>query len=124
MKSNSDSRLVQKADRQPDSDVDPNQIADDETVIRVNGQRHRRLVKVDPDANQFPHVRLLQTRTAQLTIQILREPREKREVSDVTFLVDDSHRLTNVLSRLCLRVRSERHGNRNVPIYVKFLVEL
>jgi putative transposase len=104
---------VQKADLQPDSDVDPNQIAVDETVIRVNGQRHWLYAAVDPDTNQFLHVRLFQTRTTQLTLLFLRELREKQHVSDVTFLVDNAHHLKNALDRLGLRFRVCRHGNRN-----------
>ena len=45
---------VRKAELQPDSDVDPNQIAVDETVIRINDQRHWLFAAVDPDTNQFP----------------------------------------------------------------------
>jgi len=41
---------VRKADLQPDSDVDPDQIAVDETLIRVNGQRHWLFAAVDPDS--------------------------------------------------------------------------
>jgi putative transposase len=104
---------VRKADLQPDSDVKPNQIAVDETVIRVNGQRHWLYAAVDPDTNQFLHFRLFQTRTTQLTMLFLRELREKQHVSDVTFLVDDAHHLKNALDRLGLRFRVCRHGNRN-----------
>ena len=104
---------VQKADLQPDSNANPNQIAVDETVIRVNGQRHWLYAAVDPDTNQLLHVRLFQTRTTQLTLLFLRELREKQQVSDVTFLVDDAHHLKNALDRLGLRFRVCRHGNRN-----------
>ncbi|WP_380676233.1 IS6 family transposase [Salinigranum sp. GCM10025319] len=104
---------VQKADLQPDSDAEPTQIAVDETVIRVNGQRHWLYAVVDPDTNQFLHVRLFQTRTTQLTLLFLRELREKQQVSDVMFLVDDAHHLKNALERLGLRFHVCRHGNRN-----------
>jgi len=40
---------VRKADLQPDTDVVPDQIAVDETLIRVNGQRHWLFAAVDPD---------------------------------------------------------------------------
>jgi putative transposase len=70
---------IQKADRQPDSDVEPNQIAVDETLIRVNGQRHWLFAAVDPDTNQFLHVRLFQTLETQLTVLFLRELREKQQ---------------------------------------------
>jgi putative transposase len=49
---------VRKADLQSDSNVDPNQIAVDETVIRVNGQRHWLYAAVDSDTSQFPNIRL------------------------------------------------------------------
>jgi putative transposase len=104
---------VRKADLQPDSDVEPNQIAVDETVIRVNGQRHWLYAAVDPDTNQFLHVRLFQTRTTQLTLLFPRELREKQQVSDVTFLIDDATHLKVAFDRLGLRFRVCRHGNRN-----------
>ena len=104
---------VRKAELQLDSDVDPNQIAVDETVIRINNQRHWLFAAVDPDPDQSLHVRLFQTRTTQLTLLFLRELREKQHISDVTFLVDDAHHLKNALDRLGLRFRVCRHGNRN-----------
>ncbi|WP_380676781.1 IS6 family transposase [Salinigranum sp. GCM10025319] len=104
---------VKKADLQPDSDVAPNQIAVDETVIRVNGQRHWLYAAVDPDTNKFLHVRLFQTRTTQLTVLFLRELREKQQLSDVTFLIDAAAHLKAALDRLGLRFRVNRHGNRN-----------
>jgi putative transposase len=104
---------VRKADLQPDSDVDPDQIAVDETLIRVNGQRHWLFAAVDPESNQFLHVRLFQTRTTQLTVLFLRELREKQQLSNVTFLVDDAAHLKAALDRLGFRFRVCRRGNRN-----------
>jgi len=104
---------VQKADLQPDSDVEPNQIAVDEPVIRVNGQRHWLYAAVDPDTNKFLHVRLFQTRTTQLTVLFLRELREKQQFSSPTFLIDDAAHLKAALDRLGLRFRVNHHGNRN-----------
>ena len=104
---------VRKANLQPDSDADPNQIAVDETVIRVNGERYWLYAAVDPESNQFLHVRLFQTRTTQLMLLFLRELREKQRLADVTFLVDDAHHLKNALNRLGLRFQVTRHGNRN-----------
>jgi putative transposase len=69
-------------------------------VIRINGQRHWLFAAVDPDTNQFLHMRLFQTRTTQLTVLFLRELREKQQISDVTFLVDNAHHLKNALERL------------------------
>jgi transposase-like protein len=105
---------VQKADLQPDSDAEPNQIAVDETVIQLNDERHWLYAAVDPETNQFLHVRLFQTRTTQLTVLFLRELRDKQQVEHVTFLVDNAHHLTAALDRLGLRFQVVRHGNRNV----------
>ena len=44
---------MRKADLQPDSDVGPNQIAVDEPVIRVTGQRHWLNAVVDSMESDF-----------------------------------------------------------------------
>jgi putative transposase len=90
---------VQKTDIQPTSDARPNHIAVDETVIQVNDQRHWLYAAVDPETNEFLHVRLFQTRTTERTLLFLRELREKISVEQATFLVDAAHHLTNALSR-------------------------
>jgi transposase-like protein len=104
---------VQKADLQPASDADPNHIALDETVIQLNDERHWLYAAVDPETNQFLHVRLFQTRTTQLTVLFLRELREKQQLKHVTILVDNARHLTAALDRLGLRFQVLRHGNRN-----------
>jgi len=104
---------VQKADLQPTSDTAPNQIAVDETVIRVNGERCWLYAAVNPDTNELLHARLFQTLTTQLTLRFLRELREKQQVEQATFLVDRARHLQAALARLGLRFQYERHGNRN-----------
>jgi putative transposase len=104
---------VQKADLQPTSDGAPNQIAVDETVIQINDERHWLYAAVDPQTNEFLHVRLFQTRTTQLTVLFLRELRDKQQVEQATFLVDKAHHLKAALERLGLRFQLIRHGNRN-----------
>jgi len=104
---------VQKADLQPTGNGAPNQIAVDETVIRINDERHWLYAAVDPETNEFLHVRLFQTRTTQLTVLFLRELREKRQVEQATFLVDGAHYLKAALERFGLRFQISRHGNRN-----------
>ena len=84
---------VQKADLQPTSDTVPNQIAVDETVIRVNGEQCWLHAAVNPATNGFLHVRLFQTLTTQLTLLFLRELREKQQVEQATFLFDGAHHL-------------------------------
>lgn len=63
---------VQKADLQPATDANPDHIALDETVIRVNGQQYWLYAAVNPETNRFLHVRLFTTTTA-LTQKFLRE---------------------------------------------------
>ena len=103
---------VQKADLQPTSDGAPNQIAVDETMIRINDERHWLYAAVDPNTNEFLHVRLFQTRTTQLAVLFLRELSEKQQAEQVTFLVDQAHHLKAALARLGLRFQVVHHGNR------------
>ena len=104
---------VQKADLQPADGANPNHVALDETVIRVNDEQYWLYAAVDPDTNNFLHIRLFQTYTTALTEIFLRELREKHDVSDAVFLVDGARHLQTALRRSGLRFRYERHGNRN-----------
>ena len=106
-------KWVQKANVQPDSNVESNHIAVDETVIQVDDQRHWLYTAVDPETNEILHTRLFQTRTTQLTVLFLRELREQQQIEHVTFLVDGATHLASALARLGLDFRYERHGNRN-----------
>ena len=103
---------VQKAGLQPGSDVNPNQIAVNETGIRVNDQRHWLYAAVGLNTNQFIQVELFQTRTMQRTVLFLRRLREKQQVDDVTSLVDAATHSTAALDCLGLRFRMCCHGNR------------
>ena len=104
---------IQKADLQPDSDVVPNQIAVDETVIRLNDEQYWLYAAVDPQTNKFLHVRLFQTASKLFSRQFLRELRERLPVEQATFLVDGAAHLASALSRLGLRFRVSPDGNRN-----------
>jgi len=104
---------VRTAGLQPDGDVDPDRIAGEKTLIHVNGRRHWLFAAVDPDANSILHARPFQTRTTQLTVLVLRDRREKQQVSDAASPVDDASRLTNAPARLGLRPRVCRHGDPN-----------
>jgi len=77
---------VQKADLQPASDASPDQIAVDETVIRINGQQYWLYAAVNPESNIFLHVRMFPTTTTALTERFLQELREKHDVEDAVFL--------------------------------------
>ena len=105
--------LVQKANLQPARNASPDHVALDETVIRINGQQFWLYAAVDPETNEFLHLRLFTTTTTALTQRFLRELREKHNVSDAVFLVDHAHHLAAALQRAGLRFRPKRHGNRN-----------
>jgi len=105
---------VQKADLQPADDASPDHVALDETVIRINGQQFWLYAAVDPDTNNFLHIRLFTTTTTALTQKFLRELQQKHDVSDAMFLVDYAQHLATALRRAGLRFQTVRHGNRNV----------
>jgi putative transposase len=104
---------VQKADLQPKSGKSPNQIALDETVIRINDQQYWLYAAADPATNDLLHVRLFSTTTTALTEIFLRELRQKHDVETAVFLVDGAQHLQTALQRSGLRFQISRHGNRN-----------
>jgi len=104
---------VHKADLQPTTDVSPDHIALDETVIRINGQQFWLYAAVDPETNTVLHIRLFTTTTTALTQQFLQELREKHDLDDTVFLVDHAKHLAAALQRAGLRFHPVRHGNRN-----------
>jgi putative transposase len=104
---------VQKADLKPDSGRSPNQVALDETVIRINDQQYWLYAAADPKTNDLLHVRLFSTTTTALTEIFLRELRQKHDVETAVFLVDDAHHLQTALHQAGLRFQVCRHGNRN-----------
>jgi transposase-like protein len=104
---------VQKASLQPTDGKSPNHVAVDETVIQLNDQRYWLYAAVDPETNEFLHVRLFPTRTIVLTKQFLQELAEKHDVADAMFLVDGAPWLQAALFELSLRFQHVTHGNRN-----------
>ncbi|WP_423999715.1 IS6 family transposase [Haloarcula salina] len=104
---------VQKADLQPESGKSPNQIALDETVIRINDEQFWLYAAADPDTNQLLHIRLFATTTTTLTEIFLRELRQKHDIETAVFLVDGAQHLQTALQRAGLRFQMCRHGNRN-----------
>jgi len=68
---------------------------------------------VDPETNDFLHVRLFPTRTIVLTKQFLAELQEKHDVADAVFLVDGAPWLQAALFEENLRFQHVTHGNRN-----------
>jgi putative transposase len=104
---------VQKADLQPTGTHESNQIAADETVIQLDGERHWLYAAVDPRTNDILHVRLYSRRTNGTTREFLQELREKHSAENCTFLIDKATYLISTLTDLGLRFQVIRHGNRN-----------
>jgi transposase-like protein len=104
---------VQKADLQLDGGESPNQVAVDESEIRINAQQYWLYAAVDPETNRFLHVRLFSTYTTALSEIFLRELRDNHAIEDAEFLVDDAQWLQTALQRHGLDFRYERYGNRN-----------
>jgi len=82
-------------------------------VIQLNDQRFWLYAAVDPETNDFLHVRLFPTRTIVLTKQFLAELQEKHDVADAVFLVDGAPWLQAALFEENLRFQHVTHGNRN-----------
>jgi len=110
---------VQKADLQPVSGKAPNQVAVDETMIRINDQQFWLYAAANPQTNELLHLRLYSTTKTALTELFLNELLEKHDVESALFLVDGAKHLQTALHRAGLRFQTERHGNRNViePIF-------
>ena len=94
---------IQKADLQPTSNDTPNQVAVDETVIRINDQPYWLYAAANLTTNELLHVRLFSTTTKALTEVFLREFQEKHTVDDALFLVNDAPHLKAALHRAGLR---------------------
>jgi len=82
-------------------------------VIRINGQQYWLYAAVDPETNEFLHIRLYTTTTTASTQRFLRELTEKHDVENAVFLVDHAQHLAAGLHRAGLRFQTVRHGNRN-----------
>ena len=81
---------VQIADLQPTDGIQPDHVALDETVIQLTDQRYWLYAAVDPETNEFLHIRLYSTRTTALAEMFLRELSEKHDIEHAVFLVDSA----------------------------------
>lgn len=104
---------VQKADLKMESNLSPTEIALDETVIEIDGERFWLYSAADPDSNEILLTRLYPARMTVMTERFLRELREEHDVEEAMSLVDGAPWLQTALKRHGLRFRHETHGNRN-----------
>lgn len=91
----------------------PNQIAVDETMIRIEDDQYWLCAAVDPATNHLLHIQSLSAYTTSLTQIFLQKLRKKHDVETSLFLVDDATHHQTALDRACLRFRYEPHRNRN-----------
>ncbi|CCQ35868.1 ISH14-type transposase ISNamo7 [Natronomonas moolapensis 8.8.11] len=104
---------VHRADLQPESGRDPDHVAVDETVIRLNDEQYWLYAAVDPETNKLLYTTLEPTTNKAIAHAFFAELREKHDVDDAVFLIDGSHSLKDACRRHSLDFRYERHGNRN-----------
>src|SRR6056297_2265840 len=104
---------VHKADLQPESGRNPNHVAVDETVIRLNDEQYWLYAAVDPETNELLHTSLEPTTNTIIAQTFLAKIDEKHEISEAVFLVDGSHSLQAACHRAGYDFRYEKHGNRN-----------
>ena len=104
---------VHKADLQPRSGQTPDHVAVDETVIQLNDDRYWLYAAVDPDSNELLHTKLEPTRNNAFAVKFFAELREKHNVDDAVFLIDDAPQLHEACNRHGLDHHVTRHGDRN-----------
>jgi putative transposase len=107
------SKWVQKDTKQPESDRSPNQIAFDETVIRINTQQYWQYVAVDRQTNGFLHIRLFATTATTLTQIFLHKLREKHDIDTAVFRFYGAQHNQTELHRSGLGFQICRYGNQN-----------
>jgi transposase-like protein len=110
---------VQQPDLEPEAGQDPDRIALDETVVKVNGERFWLYAAVEPRSSVTFHVRLYPTRYIVTTKIFLRELAEKHDVDDAEFLVDGAPWLRAGLFERGMHFRHEAFGERN-PVEREF----
>jgi transposase-like protein len=104
---------VHKAELQPRSGQNPDHVAVDETVIRLNDEQYWLYAAVDPETNELLYTALEPTTNKMIAHTFFAELREKHDVSDTVFLIDGSHSLKDACRRHSLDFRCETHGTRN-----------
>jgi transposase-like protein len=104
---------VHKADLQPALTVTALQLAVDEKTIKINGHDYWLYAAVDPETNEFRHIRLFPTTTKETTRWFLADLHRRCQLNDVTFLVDAADYLIEVLDADGYDFEMMRHGPRN-----------
>jgi transposase-like protein len=104
---------VDRADLQPLSTVFGDQLAVDETMIRLHGQQFWLYGAVNPYTNEILHVILYPTATKQTTRWFLAELHRRYQLDDMKFLVDDADCVGPVLTEDGYRFQIIQYRNWN-----------
>jgi len=84
----SDTPFITQSDLQPEPGQSPNQVAVDETMIRLNNNQYWLYAVVDPETNDLLHKQLEPTTNNALSGRLFAELREKYDIIDATVLID------------------------------------
>jgi len=114
---------IHRVNLQPISTVSEDQLAVDEKMIRLHGQKFWLYGAVDPYTNEVLHVSLYPTANKQTTRWFLTELHQRYQFDNVKFLVDDADYLGSVLAEDGYRFRVIRHGNWNAIERVFWKIE-
>jgi len=82
-------------------------------VIRIDGEQYMLHAAVDPDSNELPHTKPESTRINALAEIFFDELKQKHDVEDTLFLVDNAAPPKEACRRHALDLRYEHHGDRN-----------
>jgi len=104
---------VHKTELQSKSGQNPDHVAVDETVIRLNDKQYWLYAAVDPKTNKLLYAKLEPTRTNALSHAFFAELREKHDVEEAVFLVDGAAPLKDACQRHGLDFRYEKYGDWN-----------
>ena len=104
---------VHKAESQPEACRSPDHVAVEETVIRLNNEQYRLYAAVDAETNKLLHTTLEPMTTKVIAHALFAEIREKHDVDDAVFLIDESQSLKHACRPHSLDFRYE---NREIGI--------
>ena len=107
------SQLGSEGRSTPEEGRNPDHVAVDETVIRLNDQQYWLYAAVDPATDDSLHTTVEVVRSNASAHAFFTELREKHHVDEAVFLVDGAAPLQEACSRHGLDFRYEKHGNRN-----------
>jgi len=104
---------MRKAELEPEGGKSPDHVAIDESVIWLNDEQYWLHAAVDPETNEFLHVRVFSSCVMAYSEMFLEELLEKHDLEETLFLVDGAPWLHGALHRYGCDFRHETYGRRN-----------